>query len=170
MRPLAFAAPFAASLALASPARADDADAGPAAAVVVGAATIFAGFAVGGTLMAATGDDTRANQAGWFVIESSFAVAPFAAHGVVGEWGRGALFASIPAATTLGTIPVFAVDPAGVDHGSLPEQRIMWALFCAGLATSMAGVVDAALAPGRRVTVAPSFTRTSAALAVGGVL
>ena len=130
MRRLAFSATLAIAVAMAPPARADDPD--PAVAIAVGAATIFAGFAVGGTFIAATGDDAARNEAGWFLIESGFALAPLTSHAVVGEWGRGAAFAAVPTATTLGTIPVFLLNPASVDHGTLPQQRVMWGLFCTG--------------------------------------
>jgi hypothetical protein len=151
-----------------SPAHADEPD--PAAAIIVGAATIFAGFAVGGMLLAVTGDHNGANEAGWLVLESGFALAPLTSHAAVGEWGRGAVFASVPTATTLATIPVFLIDPAAVEHGNLPEQRVMWGLFCGGLATSMAGVVDTLFAPARAVQVAPVLGHGSAGLVVGGAL
>jgi hypothetical protein len=156
------------ALAVASPARAADPD--PAIAIAVGAATIFAGFAIGGTLMAASGDNTAPNEAGWFLIESGFALAPLTSHAVVGEWGRGAAFAAVPTATTLGTIPVFLLNPAGVDHGTLPQQRVMWGLFCTGLAGSMAGVIDTAFSPGRRLHIAPVLGAGNAGIVVGGAL
>lgn len=168
MRRLAFPACLAAALAVASPARAADPD--PAIAIVVGAATIFAGFAVGGTLLAVKGDNSGANEAGWLALESGFALAPLTSHAVVGEWGRGAVFAAVPTATTLATVPVFLVDPAAVEHGNLPEQRVMWGLFVGGLATSMAGVVDTLFAPARAVHVAPVVGNGGAGLVVGGAL
>ena len=168
MRGLVFPATLAAALVLAPPARAADPD--PAIALAVGAATLVAGFAVGGTVMATSGESPAANEAGWMALESSFVLAPFVSHAMVGEWGRGALFATVPAATTLGTIPVFLVSPQGVDHGTLPAQRVMWALFCTGLAASLVGVVDTAFSPGRRVQVAPMLGRGEAGLVVGGVL
>jgi hypothetical protein len=168
MRRLVFPALLAASLAMASPARAADPD--PGVAIAIGAATILVGFAVGGTLMAATGDNSGANEAGWLILESGFALAPLTSHAAVGEWGRGAVFASVPTATTLATIPVFLIDPAAVEHGSLPEQRVMWGLFVGGLATSMAGVIDTAFAPARRLRVAPVFGNGTAGVVIGGVL
>ncbi|MGH7296503.1 MAG: hypothetical protein ACRELB_16315 [Polyangiaceae bacterium] len=168
MRGLVFPAAVAAALVLAPLARAADPD--PALAVAVGAATLVVGFAVGGSIMATSGDAPAPNEAGWMALESSFVLAPFASHAMVGEWGRGALFASVPAATTLGTIPIFLVSPEGVDHGTLPEQRVMWALFCTGLAASMAGVIDTAFSPGRRVHVAPMLGRGEGGLVLGGVL
>jgi hypothetical protein len=168
MRRLLAPCALGAVVAVAAPAKAADPD--PGVALAVGAATLVAGFAVGGTIMASSGESPGANEAGWMALESSFVLAPFASHAIVGEWGRGALFASVPAATTLGTIPIFLVSPQGVDHGTLPEQRVMWALFCTGLAASLAGVVDTAFSPGRRVQVAPLLGRGEAGLVLGGVL
>jgi hypothetical protein len=157
----------------------------PAIAVLVGGATLLAGFAVGGTLVATGGDRGSPNNnavarttAGWFAIEGGFVLAPVAAHAALGEWGRGALFASLPAATTLATIPVFLEQPAAVEHGTLEEQRVMWGLFCGGLAAAVAGVVDAALAPGRApyappaaaLHVAPALGSSHAGIVVGGTL
>jgi hypothetical protein len=168
MRRIMFSASLAVALAVAAPARADDPD--PAVAIAVGAATIFVGFAVGGTLIAVTGDDAAKNEAGWFLIESGFALAPLTSHAVVGEWGRGAAFAAVPTATTLGTIPVFLLNPASVDHGTLPEQRVMWGLFCTGLAASMAGVIDTAFSPARRLHIAPVLGAGNAGVVFGGDL
>jgi hypothetical protein len=146
---------------------------------------ILAGFAVGATLVAAGGDLGKPNdaaaattRAGWFAIESGFVLAPLSAHAVMGEWGRGALFASVPAATTLATIPVFVEQPAAVEHGTLEEQRVMWGLFCGGLLAAVAGVVDAALARNRAVDasrsvavhVAPAIASGQAGVVLGGSL
>lgn len=169
------AAAAAAALLAAPPARAEGPD--PVVAVLVGGATIFAGFAVGGTLIAAGGDQGAQNdasnaksQAGWYLVEGGFALAPLTSHAVMGEWGRGALFASVPTVTTLATIPVFVEKPAAVQHGSLEEQRVMWGLFCGGLAAAVVGVVDAAFAPAQSVRVAPMLGTGQAGLMVGGTL
>jgi len=154
---------------LSSPrAHADEADA--ASGMAVGAATLVAGFAVGGTLMATSNDAASPNAAGWFALESGFALAPLTAHAVVGEWKRGALFSALPAATTLGTIPVFLTNPTAVDHGSLPQQRWMWGLFGVGLFSAAVGVLDVAFAPGRAVQVVPAMGPGSAGLTLGGAL
>jgi hypothetical protein len=149
-------------------ARADGPD--PAVAVVVGAASVVAGFVVGGTLTATSPGSPPGNEAGWFAIEGGFSLAPLLAHGVVGEWGRGAVFAAVPTATTLATVPVFASNDAAVEHGTLTQQRIMWGLFCGGLATSMVGIIDAAMASGRAVQVAPVLGPHGMGLTLGGTL
>jgi len=174
--PAVLAALAAATLAAPS-ARAEDRD--PALAVAVGAATIVAGFAVGGTLIGMTAhanpnndvaSDTARNIGGWFAMQGGFVLAPLASHAVVGEWGRGAIFAAVPTATALGSIPVFLINPDVVDHGTLEQQRWQWALFCAGMAGAAAGVVDAAFAPGRALHVAPLLGAGNAGVVVGGAL
>jgi hypothetical protein len=168
MRSLAFPAVVAAACLLTSPARAEGPDA--ALAFAAGAATVFAGFVVGGTFIAANQGDAAREEAGWFALESSFTLAPLVSHGLVGEWARGAVFAAVPTAMTLGTIPVFLVNGAAVEHGELPQQRVMWGLFSVGLAASMAGVVDTVFAPGRALHVAPAVGAGSAGVIVGGAL
>lgn len=179
MRTPVVLAALAASTLAAVPARAEADERDPAIAVVVGAATVFAGFAVGGTLIGATAhpnpnndvsSDTAKNVGGWFAIQSGFVLAPFASHAVMGEWARGAAFAAVPTATTLASIPVFAINPDVVDHGTLEQQRWLWGFFCGGMAAAVVGVVDAAFAPGRALRVAPVVAPGSAGLTVGGVL
>jgi hypothetical protein len=146
-------------------------------AVLVGGAAIFLGFAVGGTLIATSVDQgtpsdasNAKTQAGWYAVESGFALAPLASHAIVGEWGRGAIFASIPTATTLATIPVFVEKPGAVQHGSLEEQRVMWGFFCGGLVAAVVGVVDSTFAPDRTLRIAPMLGRNDAGIVVGGAL
>jgi hypothetical protein len=145
------------------------ADTDPILAGIVGAATAFTGFAVGGTLMGVTGDNSAANMAGWLTMESGFALAPFTAHAVVGEWWRGGAFAALPTATTLGTIPVFLSNEGAVLHGSLTQQRWMYGLMVGGILSSGVGVVDAVLAPRRALYIAPT-AGSGYGVVVGGVL
>src|SRR5579859_55751 len=187
MRLLSVPAAVAAGVLFASPARAQQPAApeappsaesapDPVAALLVGGATIFAGFTAGATIIA-TGSDlgspsdaaARQTQIGWWVMEGGFALAPLTAHAVVGEWGRGALFSAVPTLTGLGTIPVFLEQPAAVEHGTLEEQRVMYVLYGVGLVGAVVGVVDAAFAPGRRaVHVAPMVGSGRAGLVLGG--
>jgi hypothetical protein len=145
------------------------ADTDPVLAGIVGAATAFTGFAIGGTLMGVTGDNSAANMAGWLTMESGFALAPFTAHAVVGQWWRGVAFSALPTATTLGTVPVFLYNEGAVVHGSLPQQRWMYGLMVGGILSSGVGVVDAVLAPGRALYVAPSLGGAYGVV-VGGIL
>ncbi|HEY3816000.1 MAG TPA: hypothetical protein VGL81_02460 [Polyangiaceae bacterium] len=169
MRSLAFPAALTAVLLAAPSARADEPD--PAVGFALGAATILAGFIVGGTLVTTNQGNGPMAEAGWFAIEGGFSLAPLVSHAAVGEWARGAVFASLPTATTLGTIPVFAADGSGVvEHGTLPQQRVMWGLFTGGLAGSMAGVIDTVFSTGRALHVAPVLGVGSAGVVVGGAL
>jgi hypothetical protein len=167
MRRFARVVVTAALITLPSPARADDRPNGVTA-FAVGAATIFAGFAIGGTLVAASGTDAAKNEAGWLAIETGFALAPLTSHAVVGEWGRGALFASVPTATTLGSVPVFLASKDAVENGVILQQEALWWCFIGGLVTSIAGVIDATFAPGRAIRVAPALGPHDARLVVGG--
>jgi hypothetical protein len=150
-------------------ASADDPSAGLA--VLTGAAVNVAGFIAGGAMLA-TNHSTALNNAGWFTIQGGFTLAPLAAHAVEGEWGRGALFASLPAACLAGTAAEIGVVPALIDQGTLPEQRLMWALFLVGQFAAVAGVVDAAFAPmrARSFYVAPTVGGGRLGLSIGGTL
>ena len=168
MRSLAFPAVLTAAFLVSPSARADGPD--PAIAFAVGAATVLASFAVGGTFIATSPGSAAKTEAGWFVMQGGISLAPLTSHAVVGEWARGAVFASIPTATTLATIPVFTINEAAVEHGTLPQQRVIWGLFVAGLAGSMAGVIDTVFSPGRALHVAPMLGVGNAGIAVGGAL
>jgi len=141
-------------------------------AFVAGAFVMAAGFMVGSVLLATNTDNRTADNAGWLTMNGGFTVAPIASHAVVGEWGRGLAFAAAPAAAMGGTAALFQVDSGTVVHGSLPEQRVLWSFFLAGLFSGTAGVVDAALARGRTapVTVAPMIGAGHLGLSVGGTL
>jgi hypothetical protein len=152
-----------------SPAHAEEPDAGLA--ILTGAGANLAGFIVGGAILATSHTNTQ-NSAGWLTLESGFVLSPLLSHGVEGEWGRGALFASVPAACLAGTATLFGVVPNTVDQGSLPQQRLMWGLFVAGQFASAVGVVDAAFAPMRRrnILIVPTVGLGQVGLQIGGVL
>ncbi len=155
--------------AVAIPVRADEPDTGLA--FVTGASVFLAGFVAGGTLIA--GNAGRgADTAGWLTMQASFAVAPLAAHGVVGEWGRGLVFAAAPTAAAGGNAVLFATDPNAVRHSVLSEQRVLWSLFGFGLFSGLVGIVDATFADRRAkaLVIAPSVGAGRVGLEVGGVL
>jgi hypothetical protein len=168
-RPLARAA-LLGSLLLPSPARAQDSSPDGTSAFLAGAATLFAGFAVGGTLVAASGRDAAKNEAGWLTIETGFALAPFTSHAVVGEWGRGAAFAAVPTATTLGSVPVFLARQDAVENGVILQQEALWWCFAGGLVSSVIGVIDATFAPARALRIAPVVGPHDAGITLGGSL
>jgi hypothetical protein len=154
-----------------------------AAAFIAGASVIVAGLGVGASLIGSNGGSggkcvsggacTKSlDNAGWMVMQSSFAAAPIVAHGITGEWGRGLLFSSVPLATTAGSATVLAIDPNAVRHSPLPEQRILWSLFVVGLFSSAYGVVDALSADerARHLVVTPVVGRGIAGIDVEGTL
>ena len=154
----------------ASSARAQRPD--PALAFFAGASVFLAGFAVGGALLATSQSSDRQNNAGWLTIESGFGAAPLIAHGLAGEWVRGAVFAAVPAASAAGTATLFAMDPGAISQGALPEQRVMWSFFGIGLLSSAAGVIDCAFAGTRTsaVAIAPVFGTGQVGVNVRGSL
>ncbi len=160
------------ALALLSPSDAHAAAPDPALALFSAASIQLLGFVVGGALLATSQSDSGRNNAGWLTIEGGFTLAPLAAHGVANEWGRGALFAAVPAAALGTTAGLFASDPGAVERGGLPEQRWMWGLFGVGLMASVAGVVDAMLASGRvpAVRIEPAVAMGQLGLRIGGTL
>jgi hypothetical protein len=158
----------------AAPARAEppDRDPDPGMGVVAGVATLVLGFAVGGTMIATASGSNGPSNAGWLIMNSGLVLAPLAAHGAVGQWGRGLVFSALPAATEGGAVALFEYDSGTILHGSLPEQRLLWGLFGAGLIGSIVGIIDVAITAPRigPVTVSPSVARDGAGLQVGGTL
>jgi hypothetical protein len=166
-------------LAVAAPSRADPPDVGLA--LLTGSATAVAGFAAGGILLGTSGDRNGPNNAGWLAIQTGFTLAPLTAHAVVGEWGRGALFASVPAAMWGGSAAMMAYAPDIVAGGTLEQQRILWGFFGVAFVSSVVGVVDVTFA-GRRwkanagaasthgLRLAPLATAGGTGLVLGGTL
>jgi hypothetical protein len=161
------------------PARAEPPDG--ALALLAGSATAAAGFAAGGILLGTSGDRNAPNNAGWLAIQGGFVLAPLAAHAVVGEWARGALFASVPAAMFGGSTGMMAYAPDIVASGTLEQQRILWGFFGVAFVSSAVGVVDAVFAARRSertasstrssgIRLAPLATAGGAGLSVGGLL
>ncbi len=142
-------------------------------ALFTGAATTVAGFAAGALLLGTSNDRNLANNAGWLTMQGGFALAPLCAHAVVGEWSRGALFATAPAAMWGGSVALMEYAPNVVGHGTLEEQRVLWGFFGVAFFSSAVGIVDATFAGSRaaeRVRVAPMATRGGAGLSLEGLL
>jgi len=166
---------FACALAFAAacaprPARAAEPDG--AIAFFTGAVTQVAAFTAGGAILGTSGKDRQIDNAGWLTIHAGLTLAPLAAHGVAGEWARGAAFAAVPAAMLGSTGALFALEPGAVEHGTLPQQRVLWGLFGIGLASSLAGVIDAAFAGdrARALVLEPRLSAGEVGLAVRGAL
>ncbi len=138
MRPFPFLV-GSALLVLPRAARATEPDTGMA--LFTAAALDTAGFVAGGALIATSptggrGDGQR--SFGWLAIQAGYTLSPLAAHGVVGEWDRGALFAAAPAGALAGTAAFYRSRTDGVEYSSWEEQWMVWGLFTAGLAVSAA--------------------------------
>ncbi|HEV3192486.1 MAG TPA: hypothetical protein VGY54_18375 [Polyangiaceae bacterium] len=170
MRRLLFVVAALAPLLGASEGKAADRD--PAMSLAVAAGIDALGFVVGSALLSTSHGDNVQNNAGWLTIESGFVLAPLAAHGARGRWGRGVVFAAVPAASLAGSATVFAVEPGAVEHGTLPQQRWIWALFGVGLFSSAWGAVDAMLVGDSKRTIAlqPTVGWGQAGLQIGGTL
>ena len=169
-RIVVLALPAAASILAPGPARADEPD--TTLALVAGAATNLVGMMVGSTVIATGNGGNGVVNAGWLTICGSFTLSPIVAHGVVGEWGRGLLFAGVPAAMTGGTVALFQIEPGTVNHGTLGQQRIMWGFVGAAFLASAAGIVDATLAAkrARPLTIAPVVGTGRVGVEIGGAL
>lgn len=172
MRPSSRLAALSVSLLIASPSPARAREPDGALAFFAGAGTMLAGFAIGGTLLGASGSDAARDNVGWLTIQSGFALAPLASHAVAGEWVRGLLFAAPPTATLAGTATMLALEPSAVSFGRLPQQRILWGLFGAGLLGAAVGVVDSAFARerARAITIVPSVGARHLGVQIGGAL
>jgi hypothetical protein len=144
----------------------------PGAAIVIGASVFIIGFTAGGLLVATANARNEQDNAGWLTMQSGFALAPLAAHAAVGEGWRGLAFSAPPVAAIGCTEALFQHDPGTLLHGSLPEQRILWAAFTFGLLSGTAGLVDAGFAAARAAKVAllPVVGPGHVGLALGGVL
>jgi hypothetical protein len=164
----------------AAPARADDGE-GPASgsdprttrAFFAGVVLELAPFAVGGMMIADSGNRT-VRRASVYVSTTGFTLAPLVAHGLEGEWGRGAVFASVPFACGVG-LAVLMQQPDGdvlTEEGTKTTRIPFWIMASSALAASAAGVIDAALAPGRSrahgLYFAPSRVPSGVAMNVGG--
>ena len=144
----------------------------PALSLVAAAGIDALGFVVGSTLLATSHGDDLQNNAGWLTIQSGFVLAPLVAHGVQGQWGRGVLFAAVPASALAGSATVFAIDPGAVERGTLPQQRWIWALFGVGLFGSVWGALDALRVGSAKRTIAlqPSVGMGQVGVQIGGTL
>jgi hypothetical protein len=152
-----------------APARAEP---DPGVGVVVGAATVLAGLTVGATVTATAHGSNVSTNSGWLIMESGFALAPWTAHATQGQWMRGLAFAALPTAAAGGTIGLFDYAPGVVLSGTIVQQRILWGLFCTGLASSVVGVIDVTLARPRvgRIALTPVAAPGQVGLELGGAL
>ncbi len=118
-------------------------------ALMLGAATALVPVGIGATILArAPGFGTK--NVGFVVAGAGFVVAPLFAHGIHGEWGRGALFCIPPAAAETGMIAIVSAKPDAVFSGTTLSRTSFVGLFTVNVFTSAIGIVDAALVADRR--------------------
>jgi hypothetical protein len=158
------------ALVLATPSARAESD--PGVGLVAGTAVLLLGFTVGSTVVATADGSNTATNNGWLIMESGFVLAPWTAHATLGQWTRGLAFAALPAATTGGTIGLFDYSAGTVLHGTIPQQRLLWGLFGAGLASSVVGMLEVTFARPRvgPVAVAPIVGGGQVGLQIGGGL
>jgi hypothetical protein len=129
-----------------------------------GPTALLTGLAVAGTsfglagFMLATDAGLPVKHAGLAVLHGGLTLAPLAAHGVVGEWGRGAAFAVAPALGGLGMAALLAERPEAPVVGKNKSQRIYPVLITVSVIASAVGIFDAALVDER----APVSVRAAA--------
>ena len=182
-RPRAFLTAAVLAVLAGGSARADELPPDPQAttSLLVGAGIATVSFGTGMTMTGTSGDGFVQN-AGIVIAQSGLVLAPFAAHGVAGEWTRGLFFSLPPLATEIAML--FLIDHWGeqlVTLAPLGTQYLYSALFTGSVLFSAIGIVDAAFAgqrarstappPARaRAWVAPMFDRNGGGLEVGGLL
>ena len=117
-------------------------------ALVTGLATAGASLAYGGFLLT-SGHSLPAKHDGLYVMSLGLTLAPLVAHGVAGEWARGALFSIAPAIGGIGMAMLLAKRPDAPIKGKQKSQRIYPVLITVSVVGSAVGIFDAALADER---------------------
>jgi hypothetical protein len=116
-----------------------------------GPKALLTGIAVAGSslglagFMLASDAGLPVKHAGLAVLHGGLALAPLAAHGVVDEWGRGAVFAIAPALGGVGMAALVASHPGAPVVGKNKSQRIYPVLLSLSAVGSAIGIFDAAL-------------------------
>ncbi len=140
-------------------------------ALVAGALTLFLPLAFGANLMTQPGIDPK--RAGWYTCHAGFVLAPIVAHGVMGEWGRGALFSLMPLAPFGVSVGIVEANPRVLSGGKASARGGLELMLSAGLLASGVGVVDSLFAGDRarrRVSVTPVASAEFSGFYVHGVL
>jgi len=141
-------------------------------ALLTGLSIAGSSFAAGGWLLAGTQDLRRIN-AGLAVIGGGLTLAPLFAHGIEGEWGRGAWFALPPALAGAGMVALLAVVPRAPVRGRASTHTVVLfpAVLSLELLGSGVGIVDAALVDERQrlpVSLRGLGSRDYAGIEMGG--
>jgi hypothetical protein len=116
-----------------------------------GPTALLTGLSIAGTsfglagFMLATDAGLPVKHGGLAVLHGGLTLAPLAAHGVVGEWGRGAVFAIAPALGGIGMAALLSERPEAPVVGKNKSHRIYPVLITASVVGSAVGIFDAAL-------------------------
>ena len=161
-----------------------DADPPVALALITGAATAILPAALGAIHTAGvTSDADGPRNVGFAVAGAGFALAPIAAHVVLGEWTRAAAFGAVPVAAEIGGCALLAARPDALFHGTVLSRTTFAVLFSADIFGSALGMVDVVMAGERArarrkravawphgLTIAPRVGAGHAGLVLGGAL
>ncbi len=142
-------------------------------ALAVGVAIDAVTFAVGVALVGSDQAGFDQARAGWVTCTAGFALGPFVAHAMTGQWLRGAAFSGVPLAMTVGDAIVLGSSSSQtIDQMLLnPDQRLIFVFTSVGLLGSVIGLLDVALskpAKAASLRVTPTVSRTGAGFVVGG--
>lgn len=140
-------------------------------AFAIGAAIDAVTFAVGVALVGSDQAGFDQARAGWITCSAGFTLGPFVAHALTGQWLRGAAFAAVPLAGTIGNAVVLgSTSTQTVDVTPLnQDQRLIVVFTGVGLLGSVIGLVDVLLfKPKASVRVTPTISQTGAGFVVGG--
>jgi len=160
-------------LSVTSSALAEGDDARVSAAFVTGSAVAVVSLGLGAALVATEGSD-GSKGAGVVIAQAGFTLAPVVAHGMLGEWRRGSLFAVAPAVGTLGMLALLEARPHTVAGGPSEYQYTFSGLFTLSVLSSMVGIFDVTTFRDRRehleVAVSPSISPELVGIRIGGTL
>jgi hypothetical protein len=137
-------------------------------ALVTGIAIGGGAFGVGSALVASQ-DSLSGKHFGLGVSHTGLALAPLFAHGVVGEWGRGALFAVPPTLGGASMAVLLASSPRAPIRSTNGDHRLYPIPILVSVVGAAIGVFDAALVDERSpIHVGASWDAEHAAVHAGG--
>lgn len=129
------------ALALSGAASADEHEPPVAVAVGAGAGIAIVPLLAGGVLWSTSQDDGL-HRTGMLVAMAGLTLAPVAAHLIVREYKRAAIFGVLPLAGLLTNIIIMEVDPQVTTFGS-PASRVSYGIaLTAGVVGATVGLID----------------------------
>jgi len=116
--------------------------------LIAGTATAVLPLIVGGALMAED-QSPRLESAGFIVMASGFALAPWVAHGVQGSWRRAALYGGVSLALSAGAVAEMEVSNAFERRVGNKQRIPTKILLPLAMGSSVLGVVMSLFDPDR---------------------